>query len=115
MARKDYVINDLAGYSFNGKYPPDYKLNGGLYHGYKNGKEETLFYDFAVLGYDLKFVYKGESYYFLSEENYVARCNDHFTEEFERYSDGNAALEQFCIDGKSLIHLIDELEEVEAV
>ena len=35
--------------------------------------------------------------------------------EFERYSDGNAALEQFCIDGKSLIHLIDELEEVEAV
>jgi len=31
------------------------------------------------------------------------------------FSDGNAALEQFMIEGESLLELIDQLEEVEPV
>ena len=55
MTHEDYVKKDLAGYWYNSKYPPNYKVNGSLYHGYKNGVEETLFYDFAVQRYDLYF------------------------------------------------------------
>lgn len=115
MARKDYVMKDLAGYWFNAKYPPNYELNGRLYNGYRNGVEETLFYDFAVQGYDLYFTYKGKPYHFLSEQDYVAYCDEKYTTEYQRFSDGNAALEQFTIDGKSIIELIDELKDVEPI
>lgn len=113
MARKDYVKLDLLGYPYNEKYPPKGDDVGNLYHGYSSDTEETLFYDFAVLGYDLTFVCRGKRYYFLTGPDYVARCDDHYTEEYERFADGNTALEQFKIDGKSIIDLIDELENVE--
>lgn len=114
MAREDYVKTDFMGYPYNGKYPPGGEKKG-LYHGYGNATEETLFYDFAVQGYDLTFIYKGQHYYFLSTPDYVALCDEHYTKEYERFADGNAALEQFKIDGKALIELIDELEEVEPI
>ena len=85
MAKADYVMKDLAGYLFNGKYLPDYSHNGGLYHGYKNSVEETLFYDFAVQGYDLAFSYKGKRYYLMSDPEYVALSDEHFTQEFQRF------------------------------
>ena len=107
-------MTDLMGYPYNGKYPPKGEKNG-LYHGYHNANEETLFYDFAVQGYDLTFVYKAKRYYFLSTPDYVALCDDHYTEEYQRYPDGNTALEQFIIDGKALIEIINDLEEVEPV
>ena len=115
MAKEDYIMKDLAGYLFNGKYLPDYSHNGSLYHGYKNSVEETLFYDFAVQGYDLTFIYKGHRYNFLSEHDHVALCDENYTEEYQIFPDGNTALEQFKIEGKSLIELIDQLEEVEPV
>ena len=67
MAYEDYVKKDLAGYWYNSKYPPNYEVNGSLYHGYKDSVEETLFYDFAVQRYDLRFTYKGKLYHFLSD------------------------------------------------
>lgn len=113
MSRKDYVMKDLAGNWFNAKYPPDYKRNGGKYHGYRNSVEETLLYDFAVLGYDLKFSLGGKEYYFLSEPDYVAQCDENFEHEVKRFSDGNAVLEQFQIDGKPLISQIAKIEYAE--
>lgn len=113
MAHKDYVKKDLAGYWYNSKYPPNYEVNGSLYHGYKNSAEETLFYDFAVQRYDLYFTYRGKPYHFLSDSEHVAYCDDHYTEEYQRFPDGNTALEQFTIDGKPLIELINDLENVE--
>lgn len=114
MAKSDYVMTDLLGYPYNGKYPPKGDKHG-LYHGYSSDAEETLFYDFAVQGYDLTFIYKGLRYHFLSTTNHVALCDEHYTEEYQVYPDGNTALEQFMIDGKSLIDLLPDLEEVEPV
>ena len=114
MSNSDYVMTDLIGYPYNGKYPPKGDKHG-LYHGYASDAEETLFYDFAVQRYDLTFVYKGQRYYFLSDTDHVAFCDEHYTVEYQVYSDGNTALEQFLIDGKPLIELIDQLEEVEPV
>ena len=115
MAHEDYVLKDLAGYWYNSKYPPNYKVNGSLYHGYKNGIQETLFYDFAVQRYDLRFTYKNKPYHFLSDSKHVAYCDEHYTEEYQVFPDGNTALEQFIIDGKPIIELIDELEDVEPI
>ena len=109
----EYIKDDLAGYPFNSKYPPNYEKNGGLYHGYRNSSEETFFYDFAVLRYDLRFTYKGKSYYFLSCEDYVAQCDETFCKETQRFKDGNDALENFMIDGVRLIDLISLIVDCE--
>jgi len=113
MDAYDYIKDDLAGYPFNAKYPPNYEKNGGLYHGYKNNSEETFYYDFAVQRYDLRFSYNGKEYYFLSEQDYAAQCDEHFTNEFRRFKDGNAVIEEFEIDGKKLIEVIPWIEDCE--
>ena len=114
MAKSDYVKTDLMGYPYNSKYPPKGDKHG-LYHGYVSDAEETLLYDFAVQGYDLTFIHKGQRYYFLTTTDHVALCDENYTEEYQVFSDGNAALEQFMIEGESLLELIDQLEEVEPV
>ena len=78
-------------------------------------RQETkrCFYDFAVLGYDMAFSYKGKRYYFLSDPEYVALTDESFTKEYERFDNGNAALEQFLIDGKPIVKLVSLLENVE--
>jgi hypothetical protein len=106
-------MKDLAGYPFNAKYPPNYELNGGLYHGYKNNSEETFFYDFAVQRYDLRFSYNGVEYYFMSGQDYAAQCDEKFTNKIRKFKDGNAVLEEFEIDGKRLIDLIPLIEDCE--
>ena len=115
MEPYDYIKDDLAGYPFNAKYPPNYEKNGGLFHGYKNSSEETFLYDFAVQRYDLRFNYKGVDYFFLSEQEYAAQCDEKFTTEIRRFKDGNAVLEEFEIEGKKLIELISSIEDCEPI
>ena len=111
----DYIKDDLAGYPFNSKYPPDYEKNGESYHGYRNNSEETFLYEFAVQRYDLRFTYKGKSYYFLSCQDYVAQCDETFCKEIQRFADGNDALEQFTIDGVRLLDLIPSILDCESM
>jgi len=114
MSKGDYIKTDRLGFPYNGKYPPKGDRLG-LYHGYSSDVEETLLYDFAVQGYDLTFIYKGERYCFLSAADHVAHCDDRYTVEYETFPDANTALEQFRIDGRPIIELIGELEDVEPV
>jgi len=109
----EYIMDDLAGYPFNAKYPPNRELYGGLYHGYRNNTEETFFYDFAVQKYNLRFRYKGIDYYFLSEPDYAAQCDSTFCREIRCFKDGNAVLEEFEINGIKLIDLIPLIEDCE--
>lgn len=109
----DYIQTDLAGYPFNGKYPPekyDYTTDGAL-----NPNRATIFHDFAVQGYDLTFKFNGKHYYCLCEKDYVASCDSSFCEEYERFCDANDFIENFLIDGNNILSIIDQLEEVEAV
>jgi hypothetical protein len=101
------------GYPYNSKYPPQYDKYGYLNHGYKDSFEETLFYDFGVQNYDLYFKYKDKEYFVLNEYNYVAVCDENYTEEYEVYANEMEFIENFKIDGKPLIELIDKLEEVD--
>ena len=114
--RKDAVVGyDLAGYPYNKKYPPCVAKYGDEYGGYGSWNKWILFYDFAVQGYDLRFVYHGKWFYFLSEPDHVALCDDHYTEEYQLFPDANTMIEQFEIDGKKLIDIIEELEDVEQI
>lgn len=113
MKDPDYIALDLSGYRFNKKYPPNKERYGDSYGGYKNNAEEVLFYDFAVQFYDVSFKYNGRSYYLLTDDDHVAVCDSNFTEEYETFKDAVELIEKYCIDGKSLLELIDFLEEVE--
>lgn len=113
MKDPDYIALDLCGYRYNKKYPPNKERFGESYGGYKNNAEEVLFYDFAVLFYDVSFKYKGKSYYLLTESDHVAVCDSHFSEEYETFKDAVELIENYHIDGRSLLELIDSLEDVE--
>ena len=113
MKDPDYIALDLCGYRFDRKYPPNKERYGDTYGGYKNNAEEVLFYDFAVQFYDVSFKYNGRSYYLLTDDDHVAVCDSNFTEEYETFKDAVELIEKYCIDGKSLLELIDFLEEVE--
>ena len=49
----------------------------------------------------------------LTEPDHVAVCDDHFTEEYEIYTDAMDLIENFKIDGRPLIDLMDEIEEID--
>ena len=108
-----HLALDKEGFPYNCKYPPNKEKFGDLYDGYKNKAEGVLFYDFGIQGYDVSFKYKGKDYYLLTEPDHVAVCDEHFTEEYESYEDAMTLIENFKIDGKPLIELTAEIEEIE--
>lgn len=110
---KDYIAEDSNGNLYNSEFKPDFAKNGDRYHGYKNNSQEALFYYFAVLGYDLQFDYKGQTYYFLSEDNYVARCDASFKTDLETFNNANEMLHRFMIDSVPLIDLVDQIENAD--
>ncbi len=110
---KDYILEDSEGYLYNSEFKPDFAKNGDRYHGYKNNSQEAVLYYFAVMGYDLKFDYKGVTYYFLSAENYVARCDKNFQQDLEVFENANVMVKNFSIDGEKLIDIIDDLENAD--
>ncbi len=111
-----YILNDLAGYPYNGKYPPKGNVkNGNMYHGYDTPVQECLFYDFAVLGYDLKIKYHNLYYYFMVDDDCVWLSDSSFCAMRQKFKNGNDVLKHFLIDGKALVNIIDKLDEYEAV
>ncbi len=111
MIKDPYIITDICGYAFNGKFPP--YNDGGLYHGYRTPAEECLFYDFAVQGYDLMIRYKGQPYYFMVDTDCVWLSDGNFTATIRKFANGNDVLENFCIEGIPLYKLVDKLDEYE--
>ena len=109
----DVIGFDLLGYPYNKKYPADVERYGRNNDGYSSPNKSTIFYAFAVQRYDLEFSYKGKTYYCLSENGYVALCDSHFKEEYQRFDNANAFIETFEIDGKKLIDIIDDLDYAE--
>ncbi|MBR7134125.1 MAG: hypothetical protein IKC85_00995 [Bacteroidaceae bacterium] len=61
----------------------------------------------------MSFKYKGRDYYLLTEPDHATVCDEHFNEEYETYADAMELLENFKIDGKPLIELTAEIEEID--
>ena len=110
------VARDLLGNPYNSKYPPMPEKFGSNYCGYQNWNREVFFYEFAVQGYDVTFVYNGNKYFLMADAEYFCTCDDmRFTpsESSLFFANGNELIEQLEIEGQKLINIIDTLEEVE--
>ena len=65
-------------------------------------------YDYCVMGYDVEPSYKGKSYYFM-DDGYRVVSDSHFTERKEVFDSPMALVENFRIDGKTLLELASEI------
>lgn len=110
---RTFIGKDIAGYPINLKYPPNKEMFGDLYYAYKNVNREALFYDFAVMSYDVSFKYKGKQYYLVTCGDHAALCDEHFTEEYQTFPDEISLIENLLIDGVPLIDIIDDLEDMD--
>lgn len=111
---RDYVGYDLFGFPFNRKYPPNKNKYGEDFYGYPTKGEGVLLYDFCIMGYDVKFSYNGDTYYFLNDGEGVV-SDSHFTVRREVFESPMALVENFKINGKTLLELAPEIEDIEPV
>ena len=109
---REWVGYDLFGYPFNKKYPPNNKLYGQSFEGYANKALGALLYDFAVQGYGVELSYKGKTYYFMDAGEGVV-TDSHFSERKMVFDSPMALVENFKIDGKTLLELAPEIEDIE--
>ncbi|MDE6231550.1 MAG: hypothetical protein K2M37_08030 [Muribaculaceae bacterium] len=111
---REWVGYDICGYPFNSKYPPNKKRYGQTFEGYPNKALGVLLYDFAVQGYDVELSYNGKTYYFMDAGDGVV-TDSHFSDRKEVYDSPMALVENFKIDGKTLLELAPEIEDIEPV
>lgn len=111
---RTYVGYDLMNNPYNSKYPPNKRLYGSSYEGYPTKAEGVLFYDFAVMGYDVEFLYKGKRYYLLNDGE-AALTDSSFSKKIESFNDPMDLIENLVIDGSPLIKLLAYIEDIEPV
>ncbi len=111
---RKYVGYDLYGHPYNVKYPPNRNLYGSAHEGYKTTAEGVLFYDFAVLGYDVRFSYRGKTYRLRYDDNtaLISSPDSNIIKTFESPID---LIEKLKINDHRLIDIIRQLEDVEPV
>ncbi len=111
---RDYVGYDLFGFPFNKKYPPNKDYYGQSYEGYANKALGVLLYDYCVIGYDVEFSYKDRTYYLLNDGEGVISDNQ-FTERREVFDSPMDLVEKFKIEGKTLLELAPEIDDIDPV
>ena len=111
---REYIGYDLFRFPFNKKYPPNKKEYGEDFYGYPTKGEGVLLYDFCVMGYDVEFSYNGETFYLLNDGEGVV-SDSHFSERKEVFDSPMTLVENFKIDGKTLLELAPEIEDIEPV
>lgn len=66
------------------------------------------------MGYDVELSYKGKEYYLMDDGEGVI-SDSHFTERKEIFDSPMALVENFRIDGKTLLELAPEIDNIEPV
>ena len=107
-----YIGKNHLGFRYNKRYPPNKEKFGIIFDGYATKAEGVLFYDFAVQGYDVEFSYKGKKYYLLNDgEAYLS--DSHFSAKYEHFDNPMDLVEHLKIDGKPLISIMSDLDDIE--
>lgn len=108
----DFASKDLFGYWFNSKYPPNPERYGLAYGGYETTNQDAFFYEFCIQQYGVAFYYKSQRY----EAQFVnigpILTNLTTGEVQGPFEDAMILVETAKIDGKNLIDIIDDLEEI---
>ncbi len=108
----DYVGYDLFGYEYNCKYPPNKEKFGNDFGGYATQNQETFFYDYCIQQYGVVFSYK-ETLYETEFTDDGSILTNLVTKEFQGPFDSAVKLlENAKVDGRKMIDIIDELQNV---
>lgn len=107
-----YVAYDLFGNPYNKLYPPNKDKYGSAHEGYETTSEGVLLYDFAIMGYDVEFTYNGQSYHLLNDGE-AHLTDENFSKRIKSFKDPMDLIEHLTIDGKPLISILKDLEDVE--
>lgn len=108
----DYIGYDLGGFMYNKKYPPNPAANGGLHHGYATDNQEAFLYDVAVYLYGIKFAYKGLHYWIPSDGDGWVLIDEDTDIQSESYDNPLQLIENVTLDGRRLIDIIDDVQDV---
>ena len=63
--------------------------------------------------YDVRFKYHGNMYFLMYTPEYAALCDEKFTNEIEIFATPNDLIKNLEIEGRKLLDIIDEIEEIE--
>ncbi len=108
----EFVAYDLFGNEYNCKYPPNKNLYGLDFEGYATPNQLTFFYDFCINQYGVAFYYEGNDYEAAFTDNGPILSN-HTTGDIQGpFEDAVNLIECSILNGKTLISVIDELENV---
>jgi hypothetical protein len=110
----DYIGHNLFGAPFNKKFPPDVKKNSARFEGYATKAEGVLFYDFAVMGYDVEFTYNGKVYYLLNTGE-AHLCDSSYSKRYESFANPMELIENLKLEGKSLLSIIGDITDIEPI
>ncbi len=111
---RSYVGYDLFNFPYNSKYPPNKKLYGDDYDGYATIAEGVLLYDFAVMGYDVRFKYHGKEY-FLMDDGEGNLSDSSFSKKLQTFDNPMTLIEELKIEGKPLLSIMKEIDDIEPV
>lgn len=109
----DYVGFDLFGFAYNCKYPPDMSRYGRDYDGYATPNQGTFFYDFCILQYGVVFYHKNTPYKAeFTNDGPIVR--NYGTGEIQGpFEDAVNLIEEAIINGQKLLHVMEELEDID--
>ena len=96
----------------NEEFPPIGKMherNGG----YKTWQENLLFHDYAAIGYDMQFRYKGDLYQFYNCPDGTYLIKNGAIDGWPQWPSGNDMIREFKLDGKPIYERFDELMDFE--
>lgn len=110
--RAEFVGYDLFGNEYNCKYPPNKDLYGLDFEGYATPNQLTFFYDFCINQYGVAFHYDGYDYEAEFTDDGPILTNLSTGDIQGPYEDAVNLLENSILNGKAMVSLIDELENV---
>lgn len=108
----EFVAYDLFGNEYNCKYPPNKDLYGLDFEGYATPNQLTFFYDFCINHYGVAFYYEGNDYEAEFTDIGPILTNRTTNDIQGPFKDAMTLLENSTLNGKTLISLVDDLENV---
>lgn len=111
--RDDYSVQDEKGRWINTEFPPDsfnqYPHNAG----YKNANAEMLYYQFAVMYYDLRIEYQGEDYLAIVDDAGAYIADVEYNPISETYPTANDLIKNFTFpDGKCFPDIVKDAKQI---
>lgn len=108
----EFVAYDLFGNEYNCKYPPNKDLYGLDFEGYATPNQLTFFHDFCIKQYGVAFYYDGNDYEAEFTDDGPILTKRSTGDVQGPFEDAVNLLENANLNGKTLVSVVDKLENV---